>query len=205
MFSLDNYSEKYIIGIDEVGMGALAGPLTVAAVKAPKEWAMEGLTDSKKIAKSKHKKFAYAISDLKEQGVLDFAIVNASHQTIDRLGISEAQRNLFVEALSKLDLTDSIIIIDGQVHDPRIKAISLPKADSLVQAVSAASIIAKYHRDTWMKGYHDAYPEYGWDTNAGYSSPKHLAALKSLGHSPLHRGSYEPIKSMILAGQRQSS
>lgn len=202
---LDNYSEKYVIGLDEVGMGALAGPLTVAAVKAPRDWKMEGLTDSKKIDKKYHQKFAYAINDLKDKGVLDFAIVSASHGQLDKEGLTQTQISLFLQALSELDLTDSIIVIDGQVHDPRIKAISLPKADSLVQAVSAASIIAKYHRDTWMKMLHVAYPEYGWETNAGYSSKQHLAALEKLGASPLHRNSFEPVKSMNRRGQRQSS
>lgn len=193
--------KNYIIGIDEVGAGALAGPATVCAVRAPKEWFHEGLNDSKKLIPSKRQTLCHQLDKLKNEGVISYKIVSASHEVIDKIGLSQVLKNLYVESVSEFAISEALIIIDGILQiDERIKwaAKAMPKADTTIPMVMAASILAKVNRDAYMTDLGEKFPVYDWQKNKGYGVKKHLEAIARYGYCSFHRKSFDPIKSMIL-------
>jgi ribonuclease HII len=202
----------YIIGADEVGYGSLAGPLVVAAVRAPLDWQLDGLDDSKKLKKSSEKKL-YEMRDkllkLVEDGTITWHMAERSNVQIDKWGVAKALKDAYVECFHKLYQDDSRIITDGILKfdgfgvDDYDK-MSLIKADAQVPHCMAASILAKTYRDKLMKEvHHPKYPQYGWDGNVGYWHKDHVAAIEKLGPTPLHRWSYDPVKSMNIPNPNQ--
>ena len=192
-----------ILGIDEVGRGPLAGPLVVGAVILPEEkpeW-VAGLKDSKKLTAKKREELSTLI--LKEASAVGLGWVSANE--LDEIGISAALKlatKKAVKSVQILHVPFSQIIIDGKVNfltgTGLEKYVStMPKADDLIREVSAASIIAKVARDKYMIQLAEKYPEYGFETNVGYGTKKHLKVISQLGICAEHRKSFEPIKSMV--------
>ena len=180
-----------IVGIDEVGRGCLAGPVTVAAVLLG-DHTIQGLTDSKLLTK---KKRAALEGHIKHQA-LGIGIGWISAKQIDEIGISAALKIAAESALAQIYAPFEEIIVDGTIRlvaDTR--ATTLKKADQLIASVSAASIIAKEARDRYMRFTDELFPEYGFANHVGYGTAAHLAALRAHGPSPLHRLSFAPLAS----------
>lgn len=183
---------KNIIGIDEVGRGAWAGPLVVGAVMLSVPIA--GLTDSKKLDKKRRTFLAKEIT----ASALFVSLGWVSAREVDELGLTKATVLACERAIEKAPKATEIII-DGLINYlPHMTECSvLVKADLHIPAVSAASIVAKVARDTYMTKQAMLYPEYGFDTHVGYGTKKHLSALETFGVTPLHRRSYKPLMSYI--------
>lgn len=199
---------KYIIGADEVGTGAWAGPFVVCAVFVPVTWSSHDIGDSKKLGPKRCEIVANGLA-CKVVHVIN----SASNEEIDREGKSLALGNLYrrtirelrdklaapaVQKYVEVNNDTTLTIIDGDVPVASIpgQVRYLPKADALVPAVSAASILAKAHRDKMMRELHKQYPDYDFARNVGYGTAKHRLALTKYGLTPVHRRSYMPMKKM---------
>jgi len=193
---------ELIIGADEVGTGSLAGPCVVCGVKAPKNWNLVGLNDSKKLSEKKRKIVGDKLSKLIDDKIISFYIAERSNVEIDKIGLAEALKSAYIEVFHALGLHQPIsIIVDGMLKfdSPCLDVYTITtevKADAKFPSVMAASIIAKNYRDDLMKKLHLLYPQYDWNGNMGYGSKNHIAAIKEHGLSPLHRRSYK-VKSLI--------
>ena len=178
-----------VVGIDEVGRGCWAGPLVAGAVVLDTE--IVGLKDSKKLSKLQREKLAILIEQSAKIGL---GWVQPAE--IDELGLTKAVGLAMQRAFMALECVCDEIIIDGNINyfpnDVRAKAII--RADDLIPVVSAASIVAKVARDTYMVDIAQKYPEYGFDQHVGYGTLTHRAALKAYGITDIHRKSYKPIK-----------
>ncbi|MGT2721266.1 ribonuclease HII [Streptococcus porcinus] len=187
----------YIAGIDEVGRGPLAGPVVAACVILPKNCKIKGLNDSKKIPKSKHN---ILFEQIKNQAVgIGIGIVD--NKMIDSVNIYQATKLAMLEAindLKKVEVIPDYLLIDAMTLDISIPQMSLIKGDANSLSIAAASIVAKVTRDQLMMSYDQNYPGYDFAQNAGYGTKKHLNGLKKYGITPIHRKSFEPIKSMLL-------
>lgn len=207
-------SAAYVIGVDEVGLGAWAGPLTVAGVVLPKGWGHPDVKDSKKFggghggkkssAHEKRKRVLHTIIRPAEE----FELVR--HQPTDEVDTKGVHRALdeTVESIVRSCVEfypDSVVVIDGNRECSfdfldRENLIVLPKADTMVQAVSAASILAKVTRDSIMLEYHKTFPQYGFNRHVGYGTPEHKNAIEKYGLCEFHRQSYRPIKRLKKKG-----
>ena len=193
-------NRKYAIGIDEVGMGPIAGPTYVCAVKAPADWHLEGVRDSKKLTEKKRNLFNQQLLTLSDEGVIVHAVAFATPFEIDREGIQNAVHRLYYLVLNMVGMEGCEIFVDGnRFKEDRYEYNALVGGDDIVPHISAASVIAKVARDRYMTIMHDSYPHYNWKKNKGYPSPEHRAALEVHGYCDLHRKSFEPVKSMIKA------
>ena len=189
--------EKAIVaGVDEAGRGPLAGPVVAAAVILDDERPIDGLYDSKLLTESQRVKLAKVI----RQRARAFALALADPVEIDRINILQASLLAMERAVSRLGLEPDLILVDGK-QVPRfensgraIEAEPVVRGDKLVPAISAASILAKVCRDRLMRRWHRRYPLYGFDTNKGYPTPRHLAALSYFGSCLIHRQSFSPVR-----------
>ena len=181
-----------IAGVDEVGRGPLAGPVVAAAVILPKACKIPGLNDSKKIPKSKHKEIYEAVF----QNAIAIGIGIKDNHVIDQVNIYEATKLAMMEAIGRLDPQPQHLLIDAMKLDLPISQTSIIKGDANSLSIAAASIVAKVTRDQMMEEFDKEYPGYDFAQNAGYGTAKHLAGLDKLGVTPIHRRSFEPIKSM---------
>lgn len=182
-----------IAGCDEVGRGCLAGPVITAVVILPQDIDLPYVTDSKKIKKSEMKCFAEDI--LKH--ALDVQIGVKTAKEIDETNILQADKDAMIDSLNKLKLKPDLVIIDGdkkQLLDIKIPQRTIIKGDNKSLTIGAASIVAKSIRDELMKHYATRYPEFGFETNAGYGTVKHKQALLKYGITPIHRKTFAPIK-----------
>ena len=183
----------HIVGIDEVGRGCWAGPLVAGAVllKTP----IAGLKDSKKLSKTKR---AQLTQDIYSSGAA-VGLGWVTPKEVDELGLTQAVRVAMERSLAKITVPYEQVIIDGNLnfleHVPLTEC--LIKADDLVPAVSAASIVAKVARDTYMEGLATMYPGYGFESHVGYGTAQHRAALQNLGINEQHRQSYKPIQAYL--------
>lgn len=188
-----------VVGMDEVGRGALAGPVSVGAVAVnlTTRSCPRGVADSKLLTPAARYRLLPALS---RWGV-DRAVGHASPTEVDEFGIVAALRLAGWRAVAQLSVTVDVVLLDGS-HDwfttpqpdlflPDLPAVPVVrtrvKADRRCASVAAASVLAKCERDTLMTGLADLHPEYGWPDNKGYGSPEHVAALRSVGPCPLHR------------------
>ena len=176
-----------IAGVDEVGRGCLAGPVTAAAVilKNP----ISGLRDSKEISSVKREALAKII---KEQSVHSFASI--SNDKIDKINIHQATLLAMQEAIMNLPVTPDLVYVDGKftpIVEVNCKAVI--GGDKLISEISAASIIAKVHRDDFMKEIDKKYPIYDFAKNKGYGTAHHLSALKKSGYTSFHRKSFKGV------------
>ena len=181
-----------IAGVDEVGRGPLAGPVVAAAVILPKACKILGLNDSKKIPKSKHKEIYEAVL----QNAIAIGIGVKDNQVIDQVNIYEATKLAMMEAIGQLEPQPQHLLIDAMKLDLPIPQTSIIKGDANSLSIAAASIVAKVTRDQMMEEFDCEYPGYDFTQNAGYGTANHLAGLDKLGVTPIHRRSFEPVKSM---------
>jgi len=191
---------QWIIGADEVGYGAIAGPYAVGAFVCPLEWTRAGVKDSKKFKERSKREQVYG--QLLVEPCTGFCVRMASNKRIDNEGKIAVLNGLYWEAVRqvvlgmKLDAARVLVILDGNAKIP-FPHFAVPGADAKVPAVSAASIMAKVERDWWMTRQHEEWPVYGFDKHAGYVTPEHIEALKKHGPCEIHRVSYEPIATMV--------
>jgi ribonuclease HII len=181
------------VGIDEVGRGCWAGPLVAAAVVLQDEIA--GVKDSKKISKNKRTLLSHRIKD----NALAYGIGWVSAEEIDIVGLSESVRLAMRRALEQINIMYDRIIIDGNYNflEELPNTETIIRADDTIPSVSAASIIAKVARDSYMTSMSDIYKDYGFELHVGYGTPLHIERLKIHGISPLHRKSFKPIKLLL--------
>ena len=183
---------QLIAGVDEVGRGPLAGPVVAAAVILPKGCKISGLNDSKKIPKSKHKEIYEAVL----QNAIAIGIGVKDNHVIDQVNIYEATKLAMMEAIGQLDPQPQHLLIDAMKLDLPISQTSIIKGDANSLSIAAASIVAKVTRDQMMEEFDREYPGYDFAQNAGYGTSNHLAGLEQLGVTPIHRRSFEPVKTM---------
>ena len=181
-----------IAGVDEVGRGPLAGPVVAAAVILPENCKIPGLNDSKKIPKSKHHAIYQAVLDQ----ALSVWIGIKDNQVIDQVNIYEANKLAMLESIQELDPRPQHLLIDAMRLDLPIPQTSIIKGDANSLSIAAASIVAKVTRDQMMEEFDCEYPGYDFTQNVGYGTANHLAGLHKLGVTPIHRRSFEPVKSM---------
>ena len=183
---------QLIAGVDEVGRGPLAGPVVAAAVILPKGCKIPGLNDSKKIPKAKHKEIYEAVL----QNAIAIGVGVKDNHVIDQVNIYEATKLAMMEAIGQLEPQPQHLLIDAMKLDLPISQTSIIKGDANSLSIAAASIVAKVTRDQMMEEFDKEYPGYDFAQNAGYGTAKHLAGLDKLGVTPIHRRSFEPVKSM---------
>ena len=183
---------ELIAGVDEVGRGPLAGPVVAAAVILPKACKIPGLNDSKKIPKYKHKEIYEAVL----QNAIAIGIGIKDNHVIDQVNIYEATKLAMMEAIGQLEPQPQHLLIDAMRLDLPIPQTSIIKGDANSLSIAAASIVAKVTRDQMMEEFDREYPGYDFAQNAGYGTAKHLAGLDKLGVTPIHRRSFEPVKSI---------
>ena len=181
-----------IAGVDEVGRGPLAGPVVAAAVILPKACKIPGLNDSKKIPKAKHKEIYEAVL----QNAIAIGVGVKDNHVIDQVNIYEATKLAMMEAIGQLEPQPQHLLIDAMKLDLPISQTSIIKGDANSLSIAAASIVAKVTRDQMMEEFDREYPGYDFAQNAGYGTAKHLDGLEQLGVTPIHRRSFEPVKSM---------
>jgi len=187
----------YIIGIDEVGRGPLAGPVTLCACAVPSDFdfsIFSGIKDSKKLSEKKRVEWHAKISDLKAQKTLDFAHASVSANEIDRMGIARAIADAIRLCLTELSLDPASVEVrlDGALKAPKeyVHQKTIVKGDEKEPIISAASIVAKVVRDGYMTEVSATYPAYGFATHKGYGTAAHIRAIKESGISPIHRRSF---------------
>ncbi|QUJ76449.1 ribonuclease HII [Sulfitobacter albidus] len=183
-----------IAGVDEVGRGPLAGPVTAAAVVLDPARIPEGLNDSKKLTKRRREALYEQILAL-----ADVSVAHASVEEIDAHNILRASHIAMVRAIQGLATPPDYVLIDGNMI-PRglsLPAETIVKGDARSVSISAASIMAKIRRDCVMLSLAQQHPGYGWDTNMGYGSKSHMSALQNLGVTPHHRRSFRPIHNIL--------
>lgn len=180
-----------LAGVDEAGRGPLAGPVVAAAVILDELQPIKGLADSKVLTALKRER----LFDEIRAKALCFCIAEASPEEIDRLNILQATLLAMQRAVHGLRLKPTLVQVDGN-RLPRLPmpAEAIVKGDAKVQAISAASILAKVTRDRQCMAMHEAHPAYGFATHKGYPTPEHLAALREHGPSPWHRLSFAPVR-----------
>ena len=177
-----------IVGVDEAGRGPLAGPVVAAAVVLC-EGGIDGLDDSKKLSAKRR-----AVLEAEIKARCQWAVGLADVAEIDSINILQATMVAMSRAVEALGVEPVKVMVDGnRLPKWRYTAVAVVGGDALHPCISAASIIAKEHRDRLMRGYDLAYPGYGWASNKGYGSAQHLKALRELGVTPHHRRSFAPV------------
>ena len=179
----------HIAGVDEVGRGALFGPVVAAAVILPPETRIRGLRDSKQLLQEDRERLAVVV----EQKAMAISIAEVDVETIDRLNIYHASKLAMVQAVSGLSLAPDHLLIDAMRLDLACGQTSIIYGDSLSISIAAASVVAKVYRDRRMCELHETYPQYGLASHKGYGTPAHKRALAEHGPSPLHRRSFRPV------------
>jgi ribonuclease HII len=180
---------KLVAGVDEVGRGSLFGPVVAAAVVLDSSYRIRGLRDSKLLPADRREVLAERI---REHSVA-WAIAAVDSARIDQINIYHASRLAMHEAVSMLTTTPDHLLVDAMKLDFEIPQRAIIHGDALSASIAAASILAKVERDRMICQWDPVYPIYGLASNKGYSTPKHLAALREHGPSPLHRQSFAPV------------
>lgn len=189
-----------VAGVDEAGRGCLAGPVVAAAVVLHTDRPIGGLRDSKLLSHSRRSRLARAI----RQRARAFAVALAEPREIDDVNILQASLRAMERAVYRLQIDPDLVQVDGNQAPrfngggPAVQAVV--GGDSLVPAISAASILAKVYRDRLMGFWHIRYPGYGFDTNKGYPTSVHLTALNRIGPCAIHRRSFAPVRHAVAGG-----
>lgn len=186
--------DELVAGVDEVGRGPLCGAVVTAAVILDPSRPIEGLNDSKKLSEARRE----ALFPLIQQQALAWCIARAEVEEIDRLNILQATLLAMQRAVAGLSITPQRVLVDGN-RCPKLPmpAAAVVKGDSRVPAIAAASILAKVARDREMGELDLRYPGYGLAKHKGYPTPLHLAALRQLGVTPIHRRSFAPVRALL--------
>jgi len=184
---------ELVAGVDEAGRGPLAGPVSVAAVILPRDCYIPHLNDSKKLSP----KVRDELYDIIKEKALAVSSVLVDAQTIDRVNIYQATMNGMYEAIFGLEKEPQQVLIDAvELANLPMPSLSIIKGDAKSASIAAASIIAKVTRDRLMVQYDALYPQYGFAQHKGYGTAEHIAALRKYGPCPIHRLSFEPVKSI---------
>ncbi len=194
LFNDNDYQGEIICGVDEAGRGPLAGPVFAAAVILDPQRPLIGIRDSKELNAKRREALAEQI----KANALAWAIAECSEEEIDSLNILQATMLAMRHAVEGLAILPTLALIDGNRCPPlTIRAEAIVKGDDKVQAISAASILAKTARDAAMQVLHAQYPHYAFDQHKGYPSALHLERLRLHGVSPVHRKSYVPVRALL--------
>ncbi len=186
-------------GVDEVGRGPLAGPVVAGAVILKPGLRIEGLKDSKRLTAKQRE----ALADEIRAKALAFAIGRAEVHEIDRLNILRASHLAMQRAVQGLAIEPSVIYVDGNLLPSfAFPAVAVVKGDVTVPEISAGAIIAKTTRDAEMRRLAKHHPGYGFEKHKGYATRAHLAALRQLGPSPIHRLSFAPMRNVERHSER---
>lgn len=189
---------KWVIGIDEVGRGPVAGPVAVCAcaisLSQYKKRRWTGLTDSKKLTARVREEWYKKARLFKHCGGINYSVVYRSNSVIDKKGITTAIRECIASALKNLDLPpqDCIVLLDGSLKAPLLynNQKTIIRGDSIEQIISMASVIAKVSRDKKMEVFHKKHPSYNWAQNKGYGTKEHYRAIVRHGKTTLHRNTF---------------
>jgi ribonuclease HII len=181
-------------GVDEAGRGPLAGPVVAAAVILDDQNPIAGLADSKKLSAARRE---WLFDEIRAKS-LCFSIAQASVEEIEQLNILQATLLAMKRAVEGLRLTPKKVLVDGnRLPVLSMMAEAIVQGDALVPAISAASILAKVHRDRWCATIDLAYPQYGFSKHKGYGTAQHLAALQMHGACPEHRKTFRPVAEVL--------
>jgi ribonuclease HII len=185
---------RWVAGVDEVGVGPLAGPVVAAAVVLPERVDLPGLDDSKKLTPAARERLAAGIH---EQAVA-VRVAEVSRDEIDRTNILRASLEAMRRAVTGLDVQPDHVLVDARTI-PGVDAPQTPivHGDAEDGSIAAASIVAKVHRDAIMQQLHERYPGYGFGRHMGYPTRQHLEALRRLGPTPVHRRSFSPVSQLV--------
>ncbi len=184
---------RLIVGIDEVGRGPLAGPVSIGIVVAKTLIVMPELIDSKRMTEAARERCARLAGDMQKAGDIAFAVFSAPARLIDAIGIEECLRRIIAKGLRELapDPSKAEVILDGRLHAPKeYHQQTIIHGDDLVPAISLAAVVAKVARDGHMTKMGKIYPGYGFERHKGYGTAEHMDAIKKLGPSPIHRMTY---------------
>ena len=178
--------EGIVVGVDEVGRGSIAGPLTVGAVALPDDPEILGLNDSKQLTPERREALAAQIADV----ALAIGIGHVEPASIDAVGMAQALRMAMAGAIEDTGVDPDCVLIDGNPMHVHPKEKTLVKGDARIACIAAASIVAKVTRDSMMVAYDEEYPGYHLAQCKGYASAEHIASIKEKGLSPIHRVSF---------------
>ena len=202
-FNTEISLEKPVIGVDEVGRGPLAGPVVSCAciffdysIELSQLFLFD---DSKKLTLKKKSEAFHKVYQLKNNNKLQFTLGFANVVEIDKFNILEATKISMRRAVQKLHYDNANLIIDGKIdlELPQYRSNGIINGDQKSYSIAVASIIAKIHRDRYMRYLSLQYPHYDWEKNAGYGTKKHIEQIHKKGITGHHRKSFEPIKSLI--------
>jgi ribonuclease HII len=188
-----NQGATAVAGVDEVGRGALFGPVVAAAVIFPPRTRIRGVRDSKQLDHQERERLDRII----RKRAVAIAIGFADAATIDAINIRRASHLAMLSAIAQLQPAPDFLLIDAERLDTPCAQKGIIYGDSISVSIAAASIVAKVYRDAWMCNYHEEYPQYGLASHKGYGTPEHLRALNEHGPCPLHRVTYEPVRRAI--------
>lgn len=193
---------RTIAGVDEVGRGPLAGPVTAAAVILDVENIPVGLNDSKKLTAARREKLFQEIVEKTR-----WSVAHVSVEEIDQINIYHASHLAMCRAVANLTLRPDVVLVDGNVipRDLPMPGQAIVKGDARSLSIAAASILAKVLRDRIMVDLAQQHPGYGWEKNAGYPTPAHKKALLDLGVTPHHRRSFAPVHNILWQGKNSTS
>lgn len=188
MLTLKYFKDKVEAGCDEAGRGCLAGPVFAAAVILPEDFSNEMLNDSKQLSAKKRDQLRQII----EKEALAWAVAQVDNEEIDQINILNASITAMHRALDALTVTPEHILVDGNRFKPYrdIPHHCIVKGDGKYMAIAAASILAKTHRDEYMRQLHEQYPVYDWQRNKGYPTAAHREQIRQHGITPYHRKSF---------------
>ncbi|WAW10526.1 ribonuclease HII [Oxalobacter vibrioformis] len=187
-------TDELVCGVDEAGRGPLAGPVFAAAVILDPMQPIDGLRDSKKLSDMKRRHLAGLIREKAKA----WAVAQCSIAEIDELNILHATMLAMKRAVENLSVTPSVALVDGnRCPVLSVRSEAIVGGDDKVDAISAASILAKTARDEALMQLHDQYPQYAFDRHKGYPTALHLERLREHGVSPVHRTSYGPVRALL--------
>lgn len=183
-----------VAGVDEVGRGPLAGPVTAAAVVLNRDGIPDGLNDSKRLSAARREVLAERI-----MADCDWSVAHVGVEAIERLNIYHAAHLAMARAVAGLRQAPDLALVDGNRVPKGLAcpALAIVKGDARCLSIAAASIVAKVLRDRIMVDLAQQYPGYGWEANAGYPTPAHKQALLNLGVTPHHRRSFRPVHNIL--------
>lgn len=182
-----------IAGVDEVGRGPLVGPVVAAAVILPKNYKLDGLTDSKKISEKKRETFYHIL--MEEALAIGVGVI--SEKIIDEVNIYQASKLAMIEALKNLSIKPEHVLIDAMPLELDVESTSIIHGDALSLSIAAASVVAKVTRDRMMIELDEKYPMYGFKKHKGYPTKEHLQNLKKFGVLDNYRFTYKPVSDLI--------
>ena len=180
--------EKYIVGVDEVGRGPLAGPVVCCAVIMPlsEEDIIDGVDDSKKVSEKKR----LLLDEKIREKAISYCICEVSSKEIDEMNILSATKYCMKKCVEGLSVKPDAVIIDAVDIDVNYRKVITVKGDLKSYSVGAASIVAKVYRDNLMVEYSKIYPQYAFEKNKGYGTKEHINAIKEIGTCPIHRKTF---------------